>query len=75
MNCAVCGAGVMTPGTTRLTIERGKMTLVIRSVPALVCGQCEHAIIDEDTARCVEQIADEAEAAGVTVEIREYACA
>jgi YgiT-type zinc finger domain-containing protein len=65
----------MTPETTRLTVERGPMTLVVKSVPALVCDQCGEAIIDENAYECVQRIAGETEAAGVTDEVREYACA
>ena len=74
MNCLLCDTGETHRGTTTLTIERGTMTLVIKSVPAQVCDLCGEATIDEETARCVDRIVNGAEAAGVTVEVREYAC-
>jgi YgiT-type zinc finger domain-containing protein len=75
MICLLCDVGETRRGTTTLTIERGTMTLVIKAVPAEVCDLCGEATIDEETARCVDRIVDDAEAAGVTFEVREYACA
>lgn len=65
----------MVPGKTSLTIERGKMILVLKHIPARVCTTCSEAYFDADTTRHIEAIADQAERAGIRVAVQEYAAA
>jgi len=75
LTCVVCKVGAVTPGRTSLTIERGKMTLVLKEIPARVCAKCGEAYFDEETTRRIEAIADQVERAGIRVAIQEYAAA
>lgn len=73
--CVVCKTGEVGLGTTTLTVERGGMTLVIKSVPARVCGSCSEAYLDEATTKRVEAIVDRLERSGVQVAVQDYAAA
>lgn len=75
MTCVVCKTGKVVPGKTSLTIERGKMTLVLKEIPARVCSKCSEAYFDEETTRRIEAIADQVERAGIRVAVQEYAAA
>lgn len=71
--CVICKHGEIQPGTTTLTVERGRMTLVLKGIPARICGTCGEAYFDEKTTSRIEAIADELERAGLEVAIQEYA--
>lgn len=73
--CVVCKTGEVHPGTTTLTVERDGMTLVIKGVPARVCGSCSEAYIDEATTKRIETIVERLERSGVQVAIQDYAAA
>ena len=75
MRCVICKGGEVKPGATSFTIERGDMTLVLKAVPARVCGQCGEAYFDEATTRRIEEIADRVQRAGVQVAVQDYAAA
>jgi YgiT-type zinc finger domain-containing protein len=75
MNCAVCKQGTTSPGKATVTLERNGSTLVFKHVPARVCENCGEEYVDEEAARRVLKIADEAARAGVQVDIREYMAA
>lgn len=51
------------------------MTLVIRRVPAEICNNCGEEYVDADVATRLGTIADEAEQAGVQVDVRDYVAA
>lgn len=73
--CAICKTGEVKPGTTTLTVERGGMTLVIKGVPARVCGSCSEAYLDEATTKRIEAMVDRLERTGVQVAVQDYAAA
>jgi hypothetical protein len=51
------------------------MTLVLKRVPARVCGQCDEAYFDEATTKRIEEIAERVENAGVQVAVQDYVAA
>ena len=75
MRCVICKTGEVKPGETTFTVERGEMTLVLKRVPARVCGQCGEAYFDEATTRQIEQIAERASNTGVQVAVQDYVAA
>lgn len=75
MRCAICRHGETQSGEVTVTLERGGMTLVIKSVPARVCQNCGEEYVDEHTAAELLQAAEEAARGGVQVEVREYVAA
>lgn len=75
MKCIICKEGGTEPGTATVTLERGGMTLVVKRVPALVCSNCGEEYVDEKTTAQLLKAAEEAERAGVQVDIRDYVAA
>lgn len=75
MRCVICRHGETAPGKATVVAERGVLTLVVKGVPAEVCTDCGEEYIDEAVVRDVEKTADEAEKAGVQVEVKEYRAA
>ena len=59
MKCLICKHTHMKEGTTILPIERGNAILLITDIPAQVCANCGEPYLDEDTARDVQELANE----------------
>ena len=59
MKCLVCKHTQMEEGTTLLPIERGHAILLITDIPARVCTNCGEPYLNEDTARDVQELANE----------------
>lgn len=75
MKCVVCKQGETRPGTATVTLCRELLTLVVKDVPALVCGNCGEEYVDAHiTARLIET-AEEAAKSGVQVDVRQYIAA
>lgn len=75
MNCVICKKGETKNGTATVTLEFGKTTLVVKSVPARVCENCGEEYIDEKITRELLKNAKEAATIGVQVDVREYVAA
>jgi len=73
MKCVICKHGETRPGKTTVTLERGGATLVVRGVPARICGNCGEAYVDQEITRQLLGTAEEALRAGVQVDVREFA--
>ncbi len=72
MKCVICKHGETQPGSTDVLLTRDGMTLVVKGVPALICANCGEEYVDEDTTSSLRRAADEAEEAGVQVDVRQY---
>ena len=72
MRCVICKHGETRPGSTTVTLERGKATLVVKAVPARICDNCGEAYVDEEITRRLIGTAEEALRAGVQVDVREF---
>lgn len=75
MRCAVCRNGETAPGTTTVTLERDGRVVVIRGVPAEVCGNCGHGLTSAETTERAFEMAEVLLAAGAEVGVREYEAA
>ncbi len=75
MKCVICRHGETRPGRTDVLLTRDNMTLVVKGVPALICGSCGEEYVDEDSTRLLRELADDAERAGVQVDVRQFATA
>jgi len=73
MNCALCKNGETRPGTVTVTLERGKTVVVVRDVPADVCGNCGEYYLDSSVAQWVYERAEAAVERNAEVEILCYA--
>jgi len=75
MKCVICKRGEARPGKTTVTLERGGATLVVKGVPARVCGNCGEAYVDQEITRRLFETAEKALRAGVQVDVREFTTA
>ena len=57
--CPICG-GNKADGETTFTADLGTGVVVVRHVHATVCTQCGEDLIDDATARRLEQVVNEA---------------
>lgn len=73
MRCVVCRRGVMAPGESSILIERGSTTVVVKAIPAEVCGDCGEAVFSESVSDRLFELAEQAIARGAEVEILRYA--
>jgi YgiT-type zinc finger domain-containing protein len=72
MKCPLCKAG-MTKSKTSLPYEIGEDSLiVIKDVPAIVCGQCGEFFIEIHTVRIVEQMITTAKENGFRLGFVQY---
>ena len=70
MKCPICRIGETSPGTTRLTLEREEVTLLIRGVDAQVCRECGEAYVAaEVTARLLQAAEEVVRAARTPAEV------
>lgn len=60
------------PGRTTVTLQRDPTTVVIKDVPAEVCGACGEYYLSEDVARAVMTMGEGAVARGAEVEILRF---
>lgn len=75
MTCVICRTGETYPGTATVTLEREGATVVIKGVPARVCGNCGEEYVDEAVTAHLLKTTEEAVRAGVQVDVRTYAAA
>lgn len=75
MKCVICKNGETQKKTATVTLERGGTTLVVKKVPAEVCGNCGEEFVQEDVAKKLLGEAEAAVSAGVQVDVRTYGAA
>jgi YgiT-type zinc finger domain-containing protein len=75
MICVICKQDEVRPGKATVVLEREGTTVVIKGVPARICGNCGEEYVDELVTRELLQTASAAAVAGVQVEVREYVAA
>ena len=71
-NCPLCG-GKKKSGKSTFTVNLGEGILVVRDVPALVCGQCGEDWIEDKIASRLEKITNEARKKHLQVEVAAFA--
>ena len=81
MKCVICRNGETQPGKTTVTLERERLTLVFKGVPAEVCENCGEAYVSAEISRQLLAAGVSSKPgfgvvgwkAGVQVEVREFA--
>lgn len=73
MTCVICKVGETRPGRTTDFFERGGAVVVIKDVPAELCGNCGEDYADEATTDRLFKMAEGVINEGVQVEVRHYA--
>lgn len=74
MKCVTCKNGETKPGRTTETYETGSALVIVRGIPAEVCGQCGETYTDSATTRRLEVLVADARRAGAVV-IQEFRAA
>lgn len=69
--CPLCG-GEKREGKTTFTVDYEDTVIVIRDVPATVCGLCGHEWIADEVAEGLEAIVSDAKKKKPSVEITRY---
>jgi YgiT-type zinc finger domain-containing protein len=69
MKCVLCKNGETRLRTVTVTLERGKTVVVVRDVPADVCGNCGEYYLESSVAERVYQRAEAAVERNAEVEI------
>ena len=75
MRCLICKQAETYPGVTTITLEREKLLLVVKEVPAEVCPNCGEAYANEETTEQLLENAERMADAGALVDVRQYALA
>ena len=75
MKCTICRKGETEPGKVTVALEREGTTLIVKSVPALVCNNCGEEYVGEKVASDLLRVAEGAKREGVQVDVREYVAA
>lgn len=70
--CPLCG-GNKTDGRTTFTADLGSGVVLVRRVQATVCSQCGEEWIDDETARRLESVVDEARLKHCELEVTVFA--
>jgi len=73
LKCVFCKSGTATPGKTTASFTRGETIVIVKDIPADVCGQCGEPYIDGEVAKALERLVDDAVRKGIQVEILRYA--
>jgi YgiT-type zinc finger domain-containing protein len=73
MICVICKTGTTSPGSTTVTLQRANSVIVIRDVPANICQDCGEYYLNEQVARKVYKLAEDAVQRNAEVEILHYA--
>ena len=73
MNCSICRSGETRPGEATVTLQRGETTVIIKGVPADICGDCGEYYLSEEITGRVMATAEDAVRRGAEVEIVRFA--
>ena len=73
VKCVVCKHGDTAPGRTTVTLEKNGGALVVRNVPAEICGNCGEAYVSAEVTRGLLATAGQTLRVGVEIDIREFA--
>ena len=75
MKCTSCVTGDMAPGTTTVTVQRGRIKAVIRDVPASLCNTRDNNYVNEATMRRLESLVNDAAATGAIMVVHDFGVA
>jgi len=73
MHCVICKQGETRPSTATVTLERDGTTVVIKQVPAMVCGNCGECYLGEAMTEHVLAMGEQAVAQGAEIQVRRFA--
>ena len=68
----MCGAGTLIQSEVTTTLTRGKLVVVIRDAPALVCDNCGEEYFEADVTEQLLEMVNEAAKTGIEIIVRSY---
>ena len=71
----VCRHSETREGVATITLERDRLTLVVRGAPARICEACGEEYVDEKVSERLLRDAEAAVRSSVRVEVRDYVAA
>jgi YgiT-type zinc finger domain-containing protein len=72
MKCIICKQSETVAGVTTVTLERDRLTLVVKNVPARVCPNCGEAYTDEAITSQLLVTAEQLAQSGSLVDGRQF---
>ncbi len=75
MKCVLCKHGETQAGITTVTVDQDGMTLVLKHVPAEICGNCGADFTTLETQAQLELLVARAKMHGTILEVIEYPAA
>ena len=72
MICLICRQSETSNSLTSISFEGGELRLIVNSVPARVCPNCDEAYVDEAVAIQLLQSAKKLSEAGILEDVIEY---
>ncbi|MFN0147214.1 MAG: type II toxin-antitoxin system MqsA family antitoxin [Dehalococcoidia bacterium] len=72
MRCMLCRGGRTRPGTATIVLFRGPTTVIMKEVPAEVCGDCAEPVLAEEISERVLTAAEGAVERGAEIEILRF---
>lgn len=73
MKCTFCQLDDFRSGHVTVTLERGPSVIIVKDVPAKVCGKCGEYVLSEAVTGWIWSRAESAVERGAEVEILRYA--
>mgnify|MGYP001571640594 CR=1 FL=1 len=75
MRCVVCKQADTQSGVTKVMLQRGEATFVVREVPAQICANCGEDYVDANVAAELLRASEDLSRAGAQLDVRRYAAA
>ena len=72
MKCVICKNGETKPGHTTVTFDKEDSILVLKRVPAEICGTCGEDYLDQEVTGRVLNFSKQAQEEGVELKIMKY---
>ena len=69
MECTLCKNGTTEKGYVTVTLEKGETIVLIKNVPAEVCGNCGHYYLSSEITQLVLDKGKEAYEKGTELEV------
>jgi YgiT-type zinc finger domain-containing protein len=73
MQCVLCKHGTTHPGNVTVTLERDNCIIILKDVPADICGNCEEYYLSQSTTAAVLSRAEQSIDRQSEVEILRFA--
>jgi YgiT-type zinc finger domain-containing protein len=72
VKCVICRFGETKPANITTSYSDNGTTLVVKDVPADVCGTCGEEYLADDVARRLLDLLNQMEERGVEIDVRRY---